>query len=126
MAEKKPVEPKLIIARTPYPKWWKDSRAWNININEAGTWRIIPQTPGYRTYIATLVFTVSGETNIVLQFGIFPPTGPMDFGGDGEPRGIVIAMGDSPAPCGEGGFVISSDGAGILVSGFVVYYYEKE
>jgi hypothetical protein len=124
--KKKGVAESLIISRTPYPKWWKDSRTWNINIVDAGTWPVISKTPGYRTYIATLVFTVSGETNIALQFGVFPPTGPMDFGGDGEPMGMVVAMGDSPAPCGDGGFIISSDGAGVLVSGFVVYYYEKE
>lgn len=119
------VNPTLVIERTPYPRWWRDAYAWNININEAGVWPIIPQTPGYRTYVATIVINVSGETDITFTFGRFPPTGIMNFGGDGEPRGMVIAMGESPAPCGEMGFVISSNGAGILVSGFIVYYYEK-
>jgi hypothetical protein len=118
------VPPALIIERTPYPKWWKDSYAWPININEAGTWTIIPNTPGYNTYISTIVFTVSGETNIILTFGAFGPTGPMDFGGENEPRGIVMAMGNSPVPCGQTGFKITSDGPGVLVSGFITYYYE--
>jgi hypothetical protein len=124
---KEPVEkPGLVIERTPYPKWWKDSRAWPININAAGTWPIIPTTPGYRTYIATIVFTVSDETNITFNIGVYGPTGPMDFGGESEPRGIVMAMADSPIPCGDRGFSITSDGEDVLVSGFIVYYYEKE
>ena len=124
---KKPtVKPKLIIERTPYPKWWKDSYAWNINIDAAGTHIVIPQTPGYRTYISTIVLMVSGETNITFEMGPFGLSGEMDFGGENEPRGMVIAMGESPMPCGGAGFKIITDGIGVHVGGFIVYYYEKE
>src|SRR3972149_618136 len=123
--EQPEIKPTLIIARTPYPKWWKDTYAWNINIQTAGTHVVIPQTPAYRVYIATIVLTVSGETNITFEMVTFGLSGSMDFGGDNEPRGMVIAMGESPMPCGSGGFKIITDGAGIHVGGLMVYYYES-
>jgi hypothetical protein len=119
------VKPELVIARTPYPKWWKDTYAWPITIITAGTHVVIPQTPGYKTYIATIVFTVSGETNITFEMGPFGQSGAMDFGGENEPRGIVMAMGESPMPCGEKGFKIITDGTDVRVAGFIVYYYES-
>lgn len=123
--EKPKVPPELIIERTGYPKWWKDSMAWNINIEGPGTWTIMSQSPGYRKYVSVIVFTVSGETNITFGMGVFGSSGSMDFGGENEPRGIVIAMGNSPLPIGEGAFTITSDGVGVTVGGFIVYYYEK-
>lgn len=121
-----PVPPQLIIPRTAYPKWWKDARAWKINISEAGLYHVIDKTPGYRSYVTTIVLTVSGETNIIFGMGVFGESGAMDFGGTNEPMGIVIAMGNSPLPCGDGGFTIDSDGVGVRVRGFISYYYEKE
>ena len=119
------IKPELIIARTPYPKWWKDAYAWDINIDTAGTHIVIPQTPGYRTYIATIVLTVGGEVNITFTFGSFPPSGTMDFGGENEPRGMVISTGNSPIPCGGGGFKITTS-ASVHVGGFITYFYESE
>lgn len=119
------VKPELIIARTPYPKWWKDAYAWDIDIDTAGIHTIIPQTPGYRTYIATIVLTVSGEVNITFMFGPFPQSGAMDFGGENEPRGMVISTGNSPIPCGGGGFKIATD-VDVHVGGFITYFYESE
>jgi hypothetical protein len=84
-------------------------------------------TPGkFILFIATIVLTVSDETNISFTFGVFGSSGSLDLGGTDEPRGIVIAMGDSPAPCGKGGFTVTSDGAGVAVGGFVTYYLETE
>jgi hypothetical protein len=120
-----PVKPTLIIARTPYPKWWKDLQTASINIADAATEIIILPNPNFYLYIATIVLTVSGETNLTFHFGVFGNSGPMDFGAEGEPRGIVIAMGNSPTSCGTGSFQITSNGAAIQVSGFVSYYRES-
>jgi hypothetical protein len=119
------IKPTLIIARTPYPKWWKDLQTAAIDIDDAATEIIILPNPNFYLYIATIVLTVSGETNLTFHFGVFGNSGPMDFGGDGEPRGIVIAMGNSPTSCGTGSFQITSSGAAIQVSGFVSYYRES-
>jgi hypothetical protein len=116
----------LIIPLTRYPKWWKDSAAWNINIDGPATGVVVSPSPGYRTYIATIALTVDGETNITFGMGVHGSSGSMRFGGDGGPMGIVIAMGNSPLPCGIGGFSITVDGVGVHVGGFISYYYEKE
>jgi len=118
------VKPTLIIARTPYPKWWKDLQTAQISLDDAGTEIIILPNPNFYLYIATIVLTVSGETNITFHFGVFGNSGAMDFGGDGEPRGIVIAMGNSPTSCGTGSFQITSSEA-VHVGGFVSYYRES-
>jgi hypothetical protein len=117
------VKPTLIIARTPYPKWWKDLQTAAIDIDAAGTEIIILPNPNFYLYIATIVLTVSGETNITLHFGVFGESGAMDFGGEGEPRGIVIAMGNSPTSCGTGSFQITSSDA-VHVGGFISYFRE--
>lgn len=114
----------LTITRTPYPKWWKNLQAAPISLSTAGTKVVVPLQSGYLLFIATIVLTVSGETDISFGFGVFGFSGSMDFGGTNEPRGIVIAMGDSPAPCGAGAFSVSSGGVGIAVGGFVTYYLE--
>ncbi len=119
------VPPTLIIARTPYPKWWKDLHTASINIDDAATEIIIMPNPNFLLYIATIVITVSGETDISFHFGVFGDTGAMDFGADGEPRGIVIATGNSPISCGTGSLQITTTGAGIHVGGFVSYYRER-
>ena len=117
------VKPTLIIARTPYPKWWKDLQTAAIDMDTAGTKIILLPNPNFYLYIATIVLTVSGETNITLAFGVFGNTGAMDFGAEGEPRGIVIAMGNSPTSCGAGSFQITSSEA-VHVGGFISYFRE--
>lgn len=125
-AAKPTVKPSLIITRTPYPKWWKTLHTASISLSTAGTQIIVP-TPGrFTLFIATIVLTVSGETNISFGFGVFGNSGSMDLGGTDEPRGMVIAMGDSPAPCGQSGFTLTSNGVDVAVGGFVTYYLEKE
>ena len=92
-------------------------------MNDAGTEIIILPNPNFYLYIATIVLTASGETDIRIHFGIFGESGAMDFGGEGEPRGIVIAMGNSPTSCGTGSFQITSSEA-IHIGGFVSYFRE--
>ena len=125
-AQSQPIAPQLIIPRTPYPKWWKDAIAKPINMDDAGELVILAPTPGYLVYVCTIVLTVSGQTNITLNMGVHGQSGAMDFGVTNEPSGIVMAMGNSPMPCGGGGFKITSDGPGIHVGGFITYYYEPE
>jgi len=121
-----PPAPELLITRTNYPKWWKDSAVARISLSDAGSQTVIPARAGFRIYVASITFFVSGETNVTLTFGIFGQSGSMDFGGSDEPRGMTANMGDSPAPCGQGGFTITSDGSGTSVGGYVVYYIESE
>ena len=125
-AAKPPVKPELIISRTPYPKWWRTLNTAKIELTGAGTQIVVP-TPGkFTLFIATIVLTVSDETDVSFGFGVFGSSGALDLGGADEPRGIVVAMGDSPAPCGKGGFTVTSTGSGVAVGGFVTYYLETE
>ena len=121
-----PIPPALIIARTEYPKWWRAFRTAPISLSGPGTQVVVSPSPKYRIYILTIVLTVSDETDIRFSFGLEVSTGPMHFGGADEPRGIVIAMGNSPAPCGTAGFRVSSDGVDASVGGFVTYYLGAE
>jgi hypothetical protein len=114
----------LIIERTPYPKWWKDSEVANISLGIPGDQIVIHGRAGRFVYISSITFTVSDETDITLIFGVQGASGAMSFGGSDEPRGITINMGNSPAPCGEGNFTISASGDSGTVEGFVVFYRE--
>jgi hypothetical protein len=121
-----PPPAEVIITRIPYPKWWKELHTAAINLSDAGDQWVIPGRAARVIFVATIVFTVTDETEIILYFGSTGKSGPMHFGGDGEPKGIVIAMGNSPAACGPEGFSIQSNGIGAAVGGFVTYYIEKE
>lgn len=121
------VKPDLIIHRTPYPKWWNDEGIAKISLTSPGSQFVITAKGDYSLYIATIVFTVSGECDITLSFGSAGSSGSMNFGGEDEPRGIVIATGNSPTPCGSGSFMItaSSDEA-VTIGGYVSYYLWKK
>lgn len=125
-AAKPTVKPELIIARTPYPKWWKSLNTAAISLSTAGTQTIVPGRSNFSLYIASIVLIVSDETNITFGFGVFGNSGAMLLGGGTQPGGMVIAMGESPAPCGKGGFTLTSDGVDVTVGGFITYYLEKE
>jgi hypothetical protein len=125
LPEKPIAKPELIIERTPYPKWWKEEGTAPISLQGPGSQIVISARSDYVLYIAAIVLTVSDETNIVFTFGQFGTSGSMDLGGADEPRGLVIAMGASPAPCGSGSFAVTSDGADASVQGFVTYYLSK-
>jgi len=102
------VKPELIIARTPYPKWWKDSLNAKIDLTAPGSAVLATVTGNLRLFVATIVLTVTGETVITFAFGNAGSSGPIYLGGENQPMGIVIAMGNSPAPCGAGGLSISA------------------
>jgi len=119
--------PDLIIKRTPYPKWWNDEGIAKISLTSPGSQFVITARGDYSLYIATIVLTVSGECNIVFTFGQAGVSGSMDLGGADEPRGIVIAAGNSPTPCGSGSFMITATSdESVSIGGYVSYYLWKK
>jgi hypothetical protein len=104
--EKPTVKPTLIIERIPYPKWWKDSLVAKIDLTAPGTQILATVSGKLRLFVATIVITVNGETEISFKFGGSGTSGPIYLGGEGQPMGFVAAMGNSPAPCGHGSFSI--------------------
>ena len=124
---KKPgVSPELIITRIEYPKWWKELLVSPINIVGPASQTIASPGPNNLLYVSAIVLTVDGETTIRFTFGQFGISGVMNFGAYAQPMGMVIALGGSPIPCGDGGFSIYSSGDGISVGGFASYYLEKK
>jgi hypothetical protein len=121
-----PPPSEVVITRIPYPKWWKDLNTVAINLPGPGSQQLVSPHPGTRIYVATIALTVTDETNITFYFGTTGYGGPMKFGASGSPKGIVIAMGNSPAACGSGPFSIISDGPDAAVGGFVTYYQVEE
>ena len=120
-------KPDLLIHRTPYPKWWNDEGVAKISLTSSGSQMVITARGDYSLYIAAIVLTVSGECNISFTFGSAGASGSMDLGGADEPRGMVIAMGNSPAPCGSGSFMITSTSDDpVSIGGFVSYYMWKK
>ena len=124
---KKPtVAPELIITRIEYPKWWKELLVSPINILGPASQTIASPGPNNLLYVSAIVLTVDGETQIKFSFGIFGSSGWLSLGGEGQPMGMVIALGGSPIPCGEGGFSIYSSAEDISVGGFASYYLERK
>lgn len=132
---KKPAKEKIKRPRTPvkrlpktrvYPAGWKDYRVAGITIPDAGTYLIVKPRANYRTFITAIVFTVDAPTLIKLIFGTMGSSGPMNFGDTDQPRGIASNHDQAPAPCGLGGFSISSYEAGVSVAGYVIYYQEPD
>jgi|GEM_PF-6542649 len=95
-----------------------------ISIASAATHKIIPGASRKRIRITSLFFTVAGEVDVTLYDGGFPISGPMDFGGTSEPRGIVIPFPYSPLELGEGNAFGIGISAVVQVSGTVCYYYQ--
>ena len=116
--QKKPlVAPDLLIARTPYPKWWKDSLNAKINLICPGSATLATLHGNLRLFVSVIVITVTGETAITITFGNAGSSGPIYLGGENQPMGMVIAMGNSPAPCGDGSLSISAtDPGGVFPS----------
>ncbi len=118
--------PEVIIARIEYPKWWINLRTAAISLNDAGTQAVVSGRSDSNVFVAAIVLTVDGETNVSFSFGVFGSSGSIKLGGEGQPMGMVIAMGNSPASCGKSGFSVTSSGAGVSIGGFVSYYQIKE
>jgi len=123
------VKPELIIKRTPYPKWWKDSLNATIDLTAPGSAILATVSGKLRLYVATIVITVTGETVITISFGNAGTSGPIYLGGESQPMGIVIAMGSSPAPCGSGPLTITAtdpaDGTP-SIGGFATCFAEEQ
>lgn len=127
-APTKPAVPKeAIITRTRFPKWWNDEGIAKISLTSPGSQFVITARADYQLYIGTIVLTVSDECTMHFNFGQYGTTGEMRFGGTDEPRGIVIAMGNSPAPCGTGSFMVTAaSSSSVSIGGFVSYYLWKK
>ena len=95
-----------------------------INCAALGDNIIVAGVAGQQIKITGLIFTVGGETNLKLMAGAVDLTGPMDFGGADEPRGIVDSQGFLPLelPAGES-FIVNLSIA-VQVSGYVTGYIE--
>jgi len=106
--KKKKVPPGLLVERIPYPRWWRDSLNAKIDLTAPGSKTLATVTGKLHLWVATIVLTVTGETVITITFGKAGSSGPIYLGGDQQPMGIVIAMGNSPAPCADGNLVISA------------------
>jgi len=95
-----------------------------INISSAATHIIIPGVPQKSIRIVSFFFTVAGEVNITLYDGAVALSGPMDFGGTSEPRGISIPFPYSPLTIAAGNDFKINLSAAVQVSGTVCYYYQ--
>lgn len=101
-----------------------------INISSAGTHTIIPGVSGKSIRIISIAFTVGELTapdtvaEITFLDGDWAISGPMQFSGDSQPRGIVIPFPYSPLGLSDGdSFIISVD-VDVQVSGMVCYFYQ--
>ena len=125
--EKKPIPPELVIKPTPYPKWWKQEGVAPIDFTSPGGQFVVTAKADLELYISTIAITVDGETNVVFTFGTAGASGAMDLGGDGEPKGMVIAGGNSPITCGNASLQIQATSTDTVhVGGFVAYYLWKK
>lgn len=95
-----------------------------IDIVSAATHIIIPGLSLKKIRIVSLFFTVAGDVNVTLYDGSAAISGPMDFGGTSEPRGIVIPFPYSPLELSAGAAFRIELSAAVQVSGTVCYYYQ--
>lgn len=123
--KKTKTKPTPLPAKVRYPKWWKNLRYAGINIAAITTATIIPAQAGQRHFITGIFFITGGETNITLLDGGFPFTGPMDFGGTDEPRGISMPLGDAPIMLNDGSSFSIQSTTTAQVSGYVNYFSES-
>ena len=96
-----------------------------INKNTAATHEIIPADATNKLKIVSYDLVVGGETNVTLLHGATPFSGPYDYGGTNEPRGLVRNF-PSNYPLETGvneAFNITSTAA-VQLSGLVQFYKE--
>ena len=86
-----------------------------INFAGGGSQQLISLEAGVDAAVHLISFTVDGETNITFYFGGVPISGPMDFGAEGEPRGMVMSF-PYPGFKVKGNMTINSSNA-VQVSG---------
>jgi len=75
-------------------------------------------------HICSIMFTVDGATDVTLHDDGSVTSGPMDFGGTDEPRGMTHNFGLVPLVCGAGKKFQITLGADVNVHGIVTYYSE--
>ena len=93
-----------------------------IDIASSGDNTIITGTTAKRTHICNMMFTVAGEVNIIFKSGTTDITGPMDFGGANEPKGMVCPLGLGPLLCNSGEAFKINLSAAVQVSGFCTFF----
>lgn len=81
-------------------------------------------TAAVKINVTSLVFTVGGATNITLLSAANDISGPMDFGGTNEPRGMVANHGEMALQCGTNEAFVINSSAAVQVSGYVIYFKE--
>lgn len=127
--EKPKVPKELVLPRIPYPKWWKDSLNATIGFNAPGSATLATVSGKLSLFVATIVITVTAATEITITFGSSGKSGKISLGDEGQPMGIVIAMGNSPAPCGHGNLVISATdpyGNAAYIGGFATCFVTQD
>jgi len=85
---------------------------------------IVEASAGFKIHVVNLVFTVTGPVAVVLLSAADPISGAMDFGDEGEPKGMVLPLGLGPIVCGTNeAFNLDLDAA-VWISGFCTYYQQ--
>lgn len=95
-----------------------------IDDSDGGNVLAIAAVADKKHKITTILLTVAGQTNIVLLTAATPLSGPMDFGGTDEPRGMVSNHGNWPLECATNEAFNITSSAAVQVSGYVIYYDE--
>ncbi len=97
-----------------------------INFSTAADHTIVAADATNKIKIVSMRLTVAGETNLTFKRGTTAVSGAMDFGGTGEPKGMVDG-GSVFNPILETNaneaFIITSSAA-VQVSGWVRYFKE--
>jgi len=93
-----------------------------VNFKATKTQTVVTGVAGVTINVTSVMFTVDGETNITLNDGVADLTGPMDFGGADEPRGIVHTAGFLPLTITTGRSFIINSSLEVQVSGFITGY----
>lgn len=95
-----------------------------IDFSTAANHTIAAAVAGQEIHITNLTLTVGGETNLTFKSGTTAMSGPMDFGGTNEPRGLKDHLGCCPLKTTAGEAFIITSSAAVQVSGYVTGYYE--
>ncbi|MBA7491625.1 hypothetical protein ES702_02173 [subsurface metagenome] len=95
-----------------------------IDFATATTHVIVAAVADKKIRVTNLMFTVGGELNITLYRGSTPLSGAMDFGADGEPRGMVQHFGCCPMETAVNEAFRIKLSEAIQVSGYVTYFEE--
>ncbi len=92
-----------------------------INIEGAATHEIVAAVAGKKISVRSYAFTVAGDTNITWLSEAAAISGPMDFGGTDEPRGISHSPGNYPLETAVGAALKITSSAAVLISGHLTY-----